>query len=144
MISRFLLAAFVAVASGAGAAAQDFMPLVRERMVLPGQSQAAQLHVQPTLAQHRGGGSDMVRVQVSINLLMPAPSAEGEEADRIRDRARRSIYEFAQRECDILRDVLAKECRLEAINVQVMRQPGTNMPQGFNVNGQITLQVALK
>jgi hypothetical protein len=118
------------------------MPFVRERIGLPGQSQAAQAQMQPTLVQQRG--SDLVRVQVSINLSMPAPASEGEEADRIRDRARRSIYEFAQRECDILRDVLARECRLEAINVNVMRQTGTNMPQGFNVNGQITLQVALK
>ena len=103
MISRFLLGTFIAIASGAVAAAQDFIPQVRERIVLPGQSQAAQLQVQPTLVQQRG--SDMVRVQVSINLFMPAPAGEGEEADRIRDRARRSIYEFAQRECDILRDV---------------------------------------
>jgi hypothetical protein len=141
MISRVLFGTFIAVAWVAGATAQDFMPFVRERIVLPGQSQAAQLHVQPTLVQQRG--SDMVRVQVGINLFLPAP-AEGEEADKIRDRARRNIYEFAQRECDILRDVLAKECRLEAINVNVNRQMGTNTPQGFNVNGQITLQVTLK
>jgi hypothetical protein len=142
MISRFLLGLFIATASGAAAAAQDVMPLVRERIVVPGQSQAAQLQVQPSLVQQRG--SEMVRVQVSINLFMPAPASEGDEADKIRDRARRSIYEFAQRECDILRDVLARECRLEAINVNVMRQPGPNVPQGFNVSGQLTLQVALK
>jgi hypothetical protein len=141
MISRFLLGLLIATVSGAAAAAQDFMPLVRERIVLPGQLQAAQLQVQPSLVQQRG--SEMVRVQVGINLFIPAP-AEGEEADRIRDRARRNIYEFAQRECDILRDVLARECRLEAINVNVNRQMGANTPQGFNVNGQITLQVALK
>jgi hypothetical protein len=142
MISRVLLGTFIAVAVGGVATAQDFMPFVRERIAVPGQMQSTQLQVQPTLVQQRG--SDMVRVQVGINLSMPAPASEGEEADRIRDRARRSIYEFAQRECDILRDVLARECKLEAINVNVMRQTGTNMPQGFNVNGQLTLQVTLK
>jgi hypothetical protein len=141
MISRLLMGLCGAFAAGAAASAQDVMPLVRERIVVPGQREA-QLQVQPTLAQQRG--SDTVRVQVSINLFMPAPTSEGEEADKVRDRARRSIYEFAQRECDILRDVLAKECRLEAINVNVMRQPASNVQQGFNVNGQLTLQVTLK
>jgi hypothetical protein len=140
MVSRLLLGTFVALASSVVAPAQDFMPFVRERIVLPGQAQTAQL--QPMPVQQRG--SDMVRVQVGINLFMPAPAMEGEEADKIRDRARRNVYEFAQRECDILRDVLARECRLEAINVNVTRQPGTNVPQGFNVNGQLTLQVTLK
>ena len=141
MVSRFLLGAFITIAASAVAPAQDFMPFVRERIVLPGQAQTAQVQVQPMPVQQRG--SDTVRVQVGINLFIPAP-AEGEEADRVRDHARRNIYEFALRECDILRDVLARECRLEAINVNVKRQMGTNAPQGFNVNGQITLQVTLK
>jgi hypothetical protein len=99
MVSRLLVGLCAALVAAA-ASAQDFMPFVRDRIVVPGQREA-QLQVQPKLAQQRG--SDMVRVQVSINLFMPAPTGEGEEADKVRDRARRSIYEFALRECDILR-----------------------------------------
>jgi hypothetical protein len=40
--------------------------------------------------------------------------------------------------------LIARKCRLEAFNVTVMRQTAMNMPQGFNITGQLTLQATLK
>src|SRR5215831_19172240 len=65
-----------------------------------------------------------VRVQASINLFIPGPTGDSEEAEKNRDRARRMIYEMAGKECDLLREVLARECRLESINSQLQRQSG--------------------
>jgi hypothetical protein len=86
-----------------------------------------------------------VRVQSNINLFMPGPTGDGEDAQKLRDRARRVIYEMAARECDLLREVLAKDCRLEAVNNNLNRQNyGSQQPDGYTVNGSMTLQITLK
>jgi hypothetical protein len=85
-----------------------------------------------------------VRVQSSINFFVAGPSGEGEEAQKLRDRARRAVYEMAARECDLLRDVIAKDCRLESINTNINRQFGQQQPEGLNVNGTMSLQITLK
>lgn len=60
-----------------------------------------------------------VRVQFNINLFMPGPAGEGDASQALRDRARRTIYEMAAHECDLLREVLAKDCRLESVNTNI-------------------------
>ena len=86
-----------------------------------------------------------VRVQSNINLFMPGPTGDGEDAQKLRDRARRVIYEMAAHECDLLREVLAKDCRLESVNNNLNRQNyGTQQPDGYTVNGSMTLQITLK
>jgi hypothetical protein len=85
-----------------------------------------------------------VRVQSSINFFVPGPTGEGEEAQKLRDRARHAVYELAARECDLLRDVLAKDCRLESINSNINRQFGQQQQEGLNVNGTMSLQITLK
>ncbi|SRR5579871_2807949 len=84
-----------------------------------------------------------VRVQSSVNFFVAGPTGEGEEAQKLRDRARLAVYEMAARECDLLRDVLAKDCRLESINSNINRQFGQQQ-EGFNVNGTMSLQITLK
>ena len=72
------------------------------------------------------------------------PVSTREEAQKLRDRARRTIYEMAARECDLLRDVLAKDCRMESLTSNINRQPGLQQQEGFNVNGSMSLQITLK
>ena len=86
-----------------------------------------------------------MRVQSNINLFMPGPTGDGEDAQKLRDRARRVIYEMAARECDLLREVLAKDCKLESVNNNLNRQNfGSQQPDGYTVNGSMTLQITLK
>ena len=85
-----------------------------------------------------------VRVQSMINLFLPGPTGESEEAQKLRDRARRIVYDMAARECDLLRDVLAKDCRLETVNSNVGRQYGQQQQEGLTVNGTMNLQITLK
>jgi hypothetical protein len=85
-----------------------------------------------------------VRVQNSISYFVAGPTGEGEEAQKLRDRSRRHIYEIAARECDLLREVLAKDCRIEAVSSNMSRQYGQQQPEGFTINGSMNFQITLK
>ena len=51
---------------------------------------------------------------------------------------------MAAHECDLLREVLAKDCRLESINTNINRQWGQQQQEGYNVGGSMSLQITLK
>ncbi len=85
-----------------------------------------------------------VRVQSTISFFILGPTGEGEEAQKLRDRARRTVYEMAGRECDLLREVLAKDCRMETVTSNISRQFGNQQQEGFTVSGSISLQITLK
>lgn len=85
-----------------------------------------------------------VRVQSSVNFFVAGPTGEGEEAQKLRDKARRTVYEMAARECDLLREALAKDCRMESVNVNVGRQFGQQQQEGYSVNGSTSFQITLK
>lgn len=53
------------------------------------------------------------------------------------------LYELAAKECDLMRDVIARDCRLESVNVNLNRQANTQM-QGYAVNGSMSYQITLK
>jgi hypothetical protein len=61
----------------------------------------------------------------------------------LRDRAKRIVYEMAGKECDTLREVLAKDCRLESVTSNIHRQAG-QAAEGYNVQGSTSLQITLK
>jgi hypothetical protein len=84
-----------------------------------------------------------VRIQSNINLFMPGATGEGNDAQNLRERARRLVYEMAADECDLLRDVLAKDCRLESVNTNLSRQLGQQQ-EGYTVNGSMSFQITLK
>jgi hypothetical protein len=65
-------------------------------------------------------------------------------AQKLRDRARRMVYEMAAHECDLLREVLAKDCRMESVNSNITRQQYGQQQEGFSVNGSMSFQTTLK
>ena len=85
-----------------------------------------------------------VRVQTSINFFVAGPSGDSEEAQKLRERARRAVYEMAAHECDVLREVLARDCRMESVNTNVNRQFGPQQTEGFNISGTMAFQITLK
>ena len=117
---------------------------------------AVLLLVSPVVAQQRviveqGNNAprqeNMVRVQNNISFFIAGPTVDGEEAQKLREKAQRTIYELAGHQCDLLRDVLAKDCRLESVNVNVNannRQFNQQQPDGLTVNGSMSLQISLK
>lgn len=111
--------------------------------------------IAPAVAQSPGqriileqsGGSPRqegaVRIQSSVSFFIAGPTGDSEDAQKLRERARRAIYEMAARECDLLREVLAKDCRMESVTTNVNRQFG-QQPEGLIVNGSMNFQVTLK
>jgi hypothetical protein len=85
-----------------------------------------------------------VRIQSTINFFVAGPTGESEEAQKLRDRARRAVYEMAARECDLLRDVIAKDCRMESVSNNINRQYGNQQQEGFTITGSMNFQITLK
>ncbi len=111
------------------AASQEINPLVRERIMV---------------AQNQPERRT-VRIQVAINFFLPGPTNDGEEAAKVRDRARRTVYEMAGRECGLLQDTIAAECRLESVTVNVNRQMmQMGQVEGFQAGGQLGFQIVMK
>lgn len=70
-----------------------------------------------------GSGQDTpVRIQSSTQMFLAGPTDGSEEAQKLRDTAQRLVYEMAGRSCQMLYDTIAKDCRLEAVNVNLSRQ----------------------
>jgi hypothetical protein len=84
-----------------------------------------------------------VRVQVSVNYSVPGPFGDSEDWVKAQESARRALYMVADRECTILKETIATECRLETMNVNANRhrQPQQDM---INVGSSMTFRVMLK
>lgn len=106
------------------------------------QTSAQRIVLEQTGSSPRQEGS--VRVQSTVNFFVAGPTGDGEEAQRMRDRARRTVYEMAARECDLLREVLAKDCRMELVTSNISRQFGQQQQEGFTINGSMSFQITLK
>jgi hypothetical protein len=107
---------------------------------------AAQTPGQRIVIEQGGSGSRQegaVRIQTTMNFFVTGPTGEGEEAQKLRDRARRTIYEMAAHECDLLREVLARDCRMESVTSNIGRQ-FNQQQEGYTVNGSMSFQITLK
>jgi hypothetical protein len=108
---------------------------------------AASAVTQP-LAQDRPLQSERreqpVRIQVAMNFFVAGSTNETTaEPEVVRERARRIVYEMASKECVVLQSVLAKDCRLENVTVNVNRQMGQQV-EGYMVSGNMAYSVTLK
>jgi len=98
-----------------------------------------------TVGQAAGPRQDApVRIQTSVSFFAAGPTGDSEDAQKSRDGARRSIYDMAARECGLLRESLAKECRLESVSINIGRQFGSQQPEGYTVSGSMSFQITLK
>ncbi len=104
---------------------------------------AQSIVIQPRAAASADTKGD-VHVNIGMNFFVAAPTDDSEAAVKAQEQARRALYESAARECDLLRAVIASECRLESININVNRNYGNQTPQGFNANGNFRFLIKLK
>jgi len=79
-----------------------------------------------------------------LQLFVPAPTGDSEQARKPAESARRSIYEMAAHECDLLREVLAKDCRIEQVSSNIGRQFGQQQQDGYTVNGSMNFSITVK
>lgn len=108
---------------------------------------AQTINIQPAQRQPVDPTGGLIHVQVGINLFVPGPADETPESAALRDRARASIYDMAARECDLLREKLADECRIETVNLNLNRQRqqvGGQQVEGFQINSMLGFRITPK
>jgi len=89
-------------------------------------------------------GAEQIRVSVGVNVFIPLTEG-GDQSAKAQEDARRMVYGLADHECAILREVLASECHLESINVNVQRNPAFGQQKdGLNVNGNVGFRIVPK
>jgi hypothetical protein len=94
-------------------------------------------------AQRSRQQEGLVRVQLQIQMFITGPTDDSEEANKHRERARRALYDMAARECELMKAVIANDCRLETVNVNLNRQSNQQM-NGYLVMGSMAYQITLK
>jgi hypothetical protein len=83
------------------------------------------------------------RVQVNVNFLIAGPANDSAESQQAQENARRSLYERAGRECELLKATLATECHLQSVNVSINRQPN-RQTEGIVATGNFTFRITPK
>lgn len=88
--------------------------------------------------------ADQVRVSLSSNLFVPSPPESSDEGFKAQENARRKMYEMSVRECELLREVIASECRIETINVTINRARVPQQLDGFTIGANMSFRITLK
>jgi len=94
--------------------------------------------------------AEQVRIAIAVNMFVAAPNDDSEQALKAQEDGRRLVYEVAGRECAVLRDTLASDCRLDSININVQRVTANQnqnfgpKADGFNINGNVTFRIVPK
>jgi hypothetical protein len=82
-----------------------------------------------------------LRVQTQVHLNLPATNLQSvEEQKAQQEAARRALYEIANRECRLLREVFGTDCRIVTMNVSSNvqnRQAGAGA-ESVMANGNVT------
>ena len=112
-------------------------------LVMPAAAQQAVVIERPVLPPPMDQVGQQVRITVSLNMFVPGPLGATEQTLQAQERARRAMYEMAVRECAVLRDVIASECRIEGVTINISRHPG-QQPEGFTVGGNFAFRITLK
>jgi hypothetical protein len=103
---------------------------------------------QPVLGTPQPPRPNLVRVQSQVNYFVPGATGDSDAAVKIREHARREIYDMAAHECDLLRDTIAKDCRLESVTANVTANRQFNQfvaqPEGWQVAGTMVFQITPK
>ncbi len=97
---------------------------------------------QPAFMPRPDAARGEVRVQVNVNFFVAGTVNQSAESLQAQENARRSLYERAGKECEVLKATLAGECRLISVNVNINRQFGQQ--EGFNANGSFAFAITPK
>ncbi len=118
--------------------------LVVALLVLGGSAASAQQTFSEVQRAVMAQQNAQVRVTVGINMFVPAPGGLTEQSLAEQERMRRQIYQLAMKECAVLTETIAGDCRIETVNVNVNRHQGHQQIEGFNINANMNFRVTLK
>lgn len=112
-------------------------------MAVTGGAVAQDAPVRMLIQQGVPAYGEQARVNVSYSLYVPGPVGLSDAGVAAQEQARRTMYALAAKECTVLRDTIASDCRMEAINVNINRHQG-QQPEGFSIGANVNYRVTLK
>lgn len=86
--------------------------------------------------------AEMMRITIGMNFTMAGVSDPIADDAKLRERTRRNVYQMAVKECELLLEMIASECRIEAININLNRNPQSQ--DSINVNASLGLRATPK
>ncbi len=107
-------------------------------------AQQAVIELRSTATPPAPSVGEQVRVTISMNMFVPSSVGPGDQGLKAQEQARRQMYELAAKECVLLREVIASDCRVDGINVTVSRHPGQLPIDGFSVGANVNYRITLK
>jgi hypothetical protein len=94
------------------------------------------------------GRPEQVRVSLGISMFVAAPGDDSAQTLKAQEDGRKTVYEAAGHECDLLRATVAASCTLESININVQRvfanQNFGQKADGYNINGNMVYSIVTK
>ncbi len=86
--------------------------------------------------------AEMMRISIGMNFMLTGIADPIADDAKLRDRTRRNVYQMAVKECELILEMIASECRIESINVNLNRNPQS--PDSINVNATVALRAVQK
>lgn len=117
-------------------------PAARAQQANEGAVQPYRAVVQGSFADVVKKQAETVRVNIGMNFMLTGVSDPIGDDARLRDRTRRNVYQMALKECDLLLELLASECRIEAISINLNRN--LQAADSINVSASVALRVIQK
>ncbi len=88
-------------------------------------------------------GARPVNVSVGFNTQVPLADLSEETLAAAQQAGRAYLYRLGRDECALLKEIIAKTCRLTNLNVNSQIQHHNNPPQLY-INGNATFSISLK
>ena len=88
-------------------------------------------------------GTQPVNVSVGFNTQMPLPDLSADTLAAAQQAGREYVYRLGRDECALLKEIIAKTCRLTNLNINTQIQQHNNPPQLY-INGNATFAISLK
>ena len=90
-------------------------------------------------------GSQPLNVSVAFNTQMPLPDLSEETLAAAQRAGRAYLYRLGREECTLLKEIIARTCRLTNLNIntQIQQQRHNAQPM-LHINGNATFTISLK
>jgi|GEM_PF-3139710 len=89
-------------------------------------------------------GGQPVNVSVAFNTQLPLPDLEQETLDQAQRAGRQYLYRLGQEECGLLKETIAKSCRLTNLNINTQIQRHNQAQPMLYINGSASFSITLK
>ncbi len=89
-------------------------------------------------------GGQPVNVSVGFSTQVPLPALDEATLAAAQKAGREYVYRLSREDCALLKEIIAKTCRLTNLNINTQIQQHNNQPPRLHINGNATFTISLK